>query len=220
MGEGGMYADDAERKRIAKLKGWDYLGLGIIGQIAGLLVVHSPEDLASPIGIAGQVILILFTGVLVGGCAKYAKFYRMGKGWALLGLFNFPGVLMLVVIAGLRSLSKHGKGAGFSVIFAEPYKRDVWRMDVKVKLDETVGARVNEPINLQLARGSNVGTAMKTLAGVIPGLNDGELPNGEYLINGQEADRRMELSDGDELVVRVIAPTDRDLGGSGQISGW
>ena len=211
-----MYADDAERKRIAKLKGWDYLGLGIIGQIAGMLVIHSPEDLASPIGISGQVILILFTGVLCGGCAKYAKFHRMGKWWALVGLFNFLGVFVLLVVAWLRGWSKEGRGRGFSVIFAEPYKRDVWRMDVKVKLDETVGTRVHEPINLQLARGSNVGTAMKTLAGVIPGLNDGELPNGTYWINGQEANRRMELSDGDELVVSVIRPDVQNFGESAQ----
>jgi hypothetical protein len=214
-----MYADDAERQRVAKLKGWNYLGLGIIGQIAGLLVIHSPDDLASPMGIAGQVILILFTGVLVGGCAKYAKFHRMGKGWALLGFFNAPGVFILLVIGWVRSLSKDGQGEGFSVIFAEPYRRHVWRMDVKVTLDETVGTRVHEPITLQLSRGSNVGMAMKTLAGVIPGLNDGELPNGAYLINGQEADRRMELSDGDELVVRVISPNDRDSGGSARLSG-
>lgn len=199
-----MYADDAHRKRIAKLKGLDYLGLGIVGQIAGVLVIHSPEDLTTGPGIAGQLILILFTGVLVGGCAKYAKYRRLSKAWALLGLLNFVGVLGLFIVVAVRRKKKYGEG--FGVLFAEPYKRHVWRMDVKVRLDESVGTDVRESIMLQLSRGAKVGTAMKTLAGVIPGLEDGELRNGAYTING-EADRREELSDGDELVVRVIRPS-------------
>jgi hypothetical protein len=201
-----MYADDDYRRRISKLRGIDYLWLGIVGQIAGLLVIHSPEDLATTLGIAGQLILILFTGVLVGGCAKYVKYYRLSKGWALLGLFNLPGVLGLFIIRLIHREKRHGEG--FGVIFAEPYKKHVWRMDIHVRLDETVGTSVHEPITLQLARGSNVGTAMKTLAGVIPGLHDGELPSAAYSINGQEADRRVELNDGDALLVRVIPPSE------------
>jgi hypothetical protein len=57
---------------------------------------------------------------------------------------------------------------------------------------------------LQVPRGANVGSAMKVLAGVIPGLAGGELPSAGYWINGVQADRRAELSDGDELVVRIV----------------
>jgi hypothetical protein len=197
-----MFADDEHRRRISKLRGMDYLWLGIVGQIAGLLVIHAPEDMATPQGLAGQAILILFTGVLVGGCAKFVKFHKLPRWLALLGILNAPGVLVLFVVRLCHREKRHGEG--FGVLFAEPYKRHVWRMDVRVRLDETVGTSVHEPITLQLARGSNVGTAMKTLAGVIAGLNDGELPDATYSINGHEADRRVELNDGDQLVVRVI----------------
>jgi hypothetical protein len=205
-----MYADDDERRRISKLQGMDYLGLGIIGQIAGLLVIHSPEDMTSGTGLAGQAILILFTGVLVGGCAKFVKYHRMPKWLALLGVLNVPGVFVLLLVRAVRRDRKGGQG--FGVIFAEPYRRHVWRMDVRVKLDDTVRTNVHEPIMLQLARGANVGTAMKTLADVIPGLNEGELPSATYSINGREADRREELNDGDELVVRVIPSGSERLG--------
>ena len=50
--------------------------------------------------------------------------------------------------------------------------------------------------------GAGKSTLMKVLAGVIPGLYEGELPGAGYWINGVRADRRAELSDGDELIVR------------------
>jgi hypothetical protein len=197
-----MYGYEYERRKIARLKGRDYIWLGIIGQVAGLILIHSPEDAATPAGMVGQFVLILFTGLLVGGCAKYARYYRINGGWALLGIFNVVGVYALFIVRRIER-RKNG-GAGFSVIFAEPYRRDVWRMDVRVKLDEIAEANVREPIHLQVPRGANVGSAMKVLAGVIPGLAGGELPAAGYWINGVQADRRAELSDGDELVVRKV----------------
>jgi hypothetical protein len=211
----GMYTDDEYKRRISKLQGMDYLGLGIIGQIAALIIIHSPEDMATPQGLAGQAILILFTGVLVGGCAKFVKYHRLPKWLALLGIFNVPGVLALFVVRLCHRVKRQGEG--FGVIFAEPYKRHVWRMDVRVTLDQTVATSVHEPITLQLSRGANVGTAMKTLSGVIPGLNEGELPDATYSVNGHDADRRVELNDGDELVVRVI-PSSETASGAGGIS--
>ena len=197
-----MSGYEYQRRKIAKLKGEDYLILGIIGQIAGALLLHSPSDASTPVGLAGQGVLILFTGLLVGGCTKYARYYAMPRLWALLGIFNIVGVLGLIVIR-FANREKH-RGPGFSVEFNEPYRRDVWRMDVRVKLDELIDPNVREPIMLQVPRGSNVGSAMKVLAGVIPGLLEGELPSAGFWINGVQADRRAELSDGDELVVRLL----------------
>jgi len=184
--------------------GADYILIGLVGQGAGAAVVVGAYGVDSFLYYAGQAILVLFTGLLIGGCTIYARFCGMRRAWGLVGMLSVLGVLLLVAISGVRRLEGREKyREGFGVEFAEPYRRHVWRMDVKVKLDETVGACVNGPIMLQVARGANVGTAMKTLAGVIPELNDGELPGGSYEINGQAADRRSELNDGDELVVRV-----------------
>jgi hypothetical protein len=198
-----MYGYRYERRKIARLKGMDYLWFGLIGQIAGLCLVDAglADPSSSPL-IAGEFALVLFTGILVGGCGKYARYHGLNRWWGLLGFLNVLGVLILILLP--RRQGRQTDGAGFSVIFAEPYRRDVWRMDVRVILDQTVGTAVREPIMLQLPRGVNVGSAMKVLAGAIPGLFDGELPSARYTINGNPADRRTELSDGDELVVRVV----------------
>jgi hypothetical protein len=42
---------------------------------------------------------------------------------------------------------------------------------------------------------------MKILAGVIPDLMDGDLPGASFAVNGALADRRAELSDGDEMII-------------------
>jgi hypothetical protein len=191
-------------QKIWKVMGADYILIGIVGQGAGAAVVVGAYGVDSFLYYAGHGILVLFTGLLVGGCTMYVRYCGMWKGWGLVGFLSVLGVALLVAVSVVRRLEGREKyGEGFGVEFAEPYRRHVWRMDIKVKFDETVGARVNGPITLQVARGANVGTAMKTLAGVIPELNDGELPGGSYEINGLAADRRSELSDGDELVVRV-----------------
>jgi len=198
-----MYGIRYERRKIARLKGMDYLWLGLVGQFAGFILIDAapPDPTSAPV-IAGEFAIVLFTGILVGGCGKYARYYGLSRWWGLLGFLNALGVLILMLLPPRNDWPT--RSAGFSVVFAEPYRRDVWRMDVRVMLDEALGTGVREPIMLQLPRGANVGSAMKVLAGAIPGLFDGELPSASYSINGQPSDRRAELSDGDELVVRVV----------------
>ena len=198
-----MYGYRYERRKIARLKGLDYLWFGLVGQIAGFMLVDAaPPDPSSAPVIVGEIAIVLFTGILVGGSGKYARYYGLSRWWGLLGFLNALGVLILTLLP--RRNEGPTPGGGFSVVFAEPYRRDVWRMDVRVMLDEALGTGVREPIFLQLPRGANVGSAMKVLAGAIPGLFDGELPSASYSINAQPADRRAELSDGDELIVRAI----------------
>jgi len=195
----------AERRKISKLMGIDYLCFGLFGQLMGaLLIGTAPPDPASAPVVAGELALVLCTGVLIGGCAMYARYHGLSRFCALLGLLNLVGVLILILLPQLRR--ERARGQGFSVIFAEPYRRDIWRMDVRVRLDENLGTGVREPIMLQIPRGANVGTAMKTLAGVIPNLYEGDLPNAEFIVNGRPADRRAELSDGDEVTVNIISP--------------
>jgi hypothetical protein len=200
-----MFGYQAERRKLAKLMGMDYLLFGLFGQFVGVvLLIAVPFDPTSAPMLAGELALVLSTGVLIGGCAMYAGFHRLSRFWALLGLLNVVGVLILILLPLCRR--QRERGAGFSVIFAEPYRRDIWRMDVRIKLDEKIGAGVNESILLQIPRGANVGTAMKTLAGVIPNLHDGDLPDAEFIVNGLRTDRRAELSDGDEMIVTLVTP--------------
>jgi hypothetical protein len=201
---GHEFADSDYRRKVRRLKGVDYLRFGIFGQIVGLVVAVLALGIEAPqLEVLGNLTLILSSGVLVGGCAKFARFHRLHGAWAVAGLFNLPGVLLLMGIPAIRERSKK-RGAGFSVIFAQPYRRDVWRMDVRVRLDETTRVGVREPIMLQLPRGARVGTAMKTLADVIPGLSEHDVPGVRYTVNGQPVDRRVELSDSDELVVSIV----------------
>jgi hypothetical protein len=189
-----MFSD--HQRKIAKLKGLDYLVIGLIGQILGFILwVASLDNQDAPIRI-GDLMLVLATGVLVAGCGNYARYYRMSRWWGLLGILNVIGVAALFALR-LRRRDRKWAG-GFDVEFAEPYRRDVWRMDIHVKL------LAGEPIMLQLPRGANVGTAMKTLAGVIPELEERDW-SGCFSINGQPADRRTELSNGDELIVTAPA---------------
>jgi len=64
-----MYGYRYERRKIARLKGMDYLWLGLIGQIAGFILVDAgpPGPSSAPV-IAGEFAIVLFTGILVGGC--------------------------------------------------------------------------------------------------------------------------------------------------------
>jgi len=195
-----MLGYHTHRRRTALNMGLDYLAFGLFGQIfSAILILLLYEGWAMPVTAVGMMSMIISTGVLVGGCAKFARFHGLPSVCGLLGMLSILGVLVLVVIPPL--LRGRPAGEGFSVIFAEPYRRDVWRMEVRVKLDETVGAGVTEPIILQLPRGANIGTAMKILAGVIPDLMDGDLPGASFAVNGALADRRAELSDGDEMII-------------------
>jgi len=188
------------RRKFARSMGLDYLGAGLVGQAMGAVLTMAAwgTDDKTPAAI-GNLLLVLGTGVLLGGCGIYARYHRLSRWWGLLGFFSVVGVLILLVLPLISRRRQYGQG--FAVMFAEPYRRDVWRMDVRVTLDRSLGTAVREPILLQLPRGANVGTAMKTLAGVIPELDGGQLPAARFAINGQPADRRDELSHGDELAV-------------------
>jgi hypothetical protein len=189
-----------DRRRIARLQGLDYLGAGLVGQALGAILSVSgwggPDRVP---GVVGGLLLVLATGVLLGGCGIFTRYHRITPWWGLLGLLSFVGVLILLAIPLVPKRRKWGRG--FGVMFAEPYRRDVWRMDVRVTLREKLAAAVGEPIMLQLPRGANVGTAMKTLADVIPELNGGYFAEVKFQINGESADRRSELNDGDELAI-------------------
>lgn len=198
-----MFGYQAERRRIAKLMGVDYLWFGLFGQFMGAMLMGAAPDAMSAPMFAGEAGLVLSTGVLVGGCAMYARYHGLRRACALLGMLSVVGVVILTMLPARQKERKAGQG--FSVIFAEPYRRDVWRMDVRVKLDEKIGTGVREPIMLQLPRGACVGNAMKTLAGVIPELQEGDLPGVEFAINGQRVDRKAELSNGDEVAVTKIS---------------
>lgn len=187
----------SHRRRIAKLKGLDYLGIGLVGQVLGLiLVLASIGDQNGPVFI-GEILLVLATGVLVAGCGNYARYHRRSGWWGLLGLLNVIGIVTLFAVCISKRDCKWA--SGFDVEFAEPYRRDVWRMDISVRF------HAGEPIMLQLPRGANVGSAMKILAGVIPELENRDW-SGCFSINGQPADRRSELNNGDELMVTAPAP--------------
>jgi len=197
-----MFGYEAYRRKVSKLKGKDYLWFGLFGQIMGaILIATAPHDPQSAPLISGELVLVLSTGVLIGGCTIYARYYRLNRAWAALGLFSVPGVLILTLLPLMKR--EKNRGAGFSVIFAQPYRRDVWRMDVRVTLDQSTGANIHEPITLQVPRGCNIGAAMKTLAGVIPELANGDLPEARFTINGSRATRRQELSHGDQITVTI-----------------
>jgi hypothetical protein len=190
--------------------GLDHLGAGLIGQAMGaVLTVSTWGASRSAPGEIGFAMLVMGTGVVLGGCGMFVRYHRLRRWWGLLGFFSIAGVAILLMVPLMSPVERRKRSRqGFEVIFAEPYRRDVWRMDVRVTLDQSVGAAVREPIVLQLPRGANVGTAIKTLAGVIPELDTTQSPSERFAINGQPADRRAELSDGDELAVSAtIAET-------------
>jgi hypothetical protein len=193
-----VYAYD--RKKLAKAKGIDYLVTGLIGQTFGaILAAIAGEIDRSALGVMGCFLFVMGTGVLLGGCGMFARFHRLSRWAPFLGLLSIVGVSILLTLPTVPNRRKYREG--FGVMFAEPYRRDVWRMDVRVLLDQSIGAAVDEPIMLQLPRGANVGMALKTLAGVIPQLDLTQSPRERFTINAEPADRRSELSQGDELAI-------------------
>jgi hypothetical protein len=98
----------------------------------------------------------------------------------------------------IQLMSAEDTRRGFAVMSAAPYRRDIWRMDVRVKLDAATGIR--EPVLLQLPRGADVAAAVRSLASAIPSL-DASIRGGAYLLNGKTACLATDLSDGDELTI-------------------
>lgn len=186
-----------DRRKIVR-QGIDCIRLGLVGQSLGAVILCLADQ--GGLRSIAALMIVLGTGVLVGGCGIFARYHRLSTMWGLLGFLNVLGVAIL----GTLSQPNRARSRGFAVVFPEPYRRDVWRMDVQVKLKRDTGkaSGVSEPILLQLPRGANVGTAMKVLSGAIPALDDG-VASTQFLINGQSAGRRDELSNGDELIVAI-----------------
>ncbi|HEY1923191.1 MAG TPA: hypothetical protein VGG44_10620 [Tepidisphaeraceae bacterium] len=199
-----MYVHD--RKKLAKAMGLDYLVAGLVGQTFGAILIGIAGELdpTAP-GILGALLFVIGTGVLFGGCAMFARFHRLSRWTFLLGFLSIVGVSILLMLPPVSR--RRNRGEGFDVLFAEPYRRDVWRMDIKVILDQALAPAIRDPIMLQLPRGANVGAALKTLAGVIPELDLTQSPHERFTINAEPADRRSELSHGDELTIAATIPS-------------
>jgi hypothetical protein len=182
--------------------GYDAIELGLFGQGLGLILVMSTIGTAANVAQwIGELSAVLGTALLVAGCGKHAVYQGRSKWWGLMGLLSLVGVIVVLTIGAIPRA--HDLTGGFEVRYTEPYRRDVWRMDVRVRLDESVGAGVAEPIQLQVPRGASVSSAIKILAGPIPILKESMLDL-KYEINGVAAKAVDELSDGDELLVKKM----------------
>jgi hypothetical protein len=192
-----LFGYAAQRRKNAKRMGVDSVYLGMFGQAIGaVLLALCYGDDHSPLNFVAAVVFTLATGVLVGGCSLYARHRGLSPIWGLLGFFNAPGFLAIYCACAIGDGTPRGKG--FAVIQAAPYRRDVWRMDIRVVVDPELQIGVTEPIMLQVARGASVALAIKTLAGALPRLDEDPISL-RCAINGVPADRRDELCEGDEL---------------------
>ncbi|MDP9175345.1 MAG: hypothetical protein M3O30_16000 [Planctomycetota bacterium] len=173
----------------------NYITFGLMGQIAGALILPMMTFDHEPWGILmGNLLLVLGTSVLMVGCGIIATTRGRHQAWGLLGLLSIPGVGLLLC---LRTPRRKNKG-GFEVRYLAPYRRDVWKIDIRVRLDPSLGTGIAEPIVLQIARGANVAGAVKMLAGALPALRQ-NLADLAYQINGQCVTPAYELVDGNEL---------------------
>jgi len=197
-----LFGYAAQRRKNAKRMGVDCICVGLFGQVvaAGLLG-FAQIDGGSQLGFVAAVVFTLATGVLVGGCSLYARYHGLNPVWGLLGFFNVAGFLALYCASLIGDGTPRGKG--FAVIHAEPYRRDVWRMDIRVIVDPALKIGVSESIMLQVARGASVAAAIKTLAGALPRLDEDPMSL-RFAINGVPADRRDELCEGDELGIFAV----------------
>jgi hypothetical protein len=143
------------------------------------------------------LLIALGTAVLVAGGGTYAVYHGRSRWWGLLGLLSLGGIIALLCLTVGRG---HSRRRGFSVIFAEPYRRDVWRMDVRVMVDASLGDCRTEPIMLQLPRGASVAAAVKALAPIFPSMGR-EPTDLRFLVNGQVAKATDDMSDGDALMI-------------------
>jgi hypothetical protein len=179
----------------------DYIEVGLLGQCIGVVLLMVTIVCGQPaLQLTSNLLIALGSAVLVAGCGAYAAYHGRSRWWGLLGLLGLGGIVVLMCLPSTRG---GGNRRGFAVVFAEPYRRDVWRMDVRVLLDATLAASKFEPIMLQLPRGASVAMAVKTLAPVVPSMRrqPGDL---KYLVNGQPAKPADEMSDGDELTIAPV----------------
>jgi putative ubiquitin-RnfH superfamily antitoxin RatB of RatAB toxin-antitoxin module len=175
--------------------GLDAIQVGLFGQTVGVSMIFFTQRLrAAPgVGWAGEILAILGTSVLVSGCARFAHFRRRNRWWGILGLLNFVGVLILLLIPRRKSVT------GFDLSPNEP-RRDVWRMEVHVSLPG-----LDHPILLHLPRGATVEAAARMLTGVLPNFEE-KLKAARFLINGHPAQRTDELSDQNKLEIATSPP--------------
>jgi len=138
--------------------------------------------------------------VLVAGCGAFASYHGRSRWCGLLGLLSLAGVLVVLMMALPRIRLERRKG--FDVIYAPPYRRDVWRMDVQVMLDDALQDKPTPPIMLQLPRGASIAAAVKTLEPIVPSLRR-EMSDFKFLLNGQPAKHNEDMSDGDELNISL-----------------
>jgi hypothetical protein len=205
--KGGLY-----HRLAARRMGLDYIEVGLVGQgigvvLLGVMIMDNRPGLQLP----ANLLIALGSAVLVAGCGAYAAYHGRSRWWGLLGLLSLGGIVAVMCLANphLRTGRR-----GFAVIFAEPYRKDVWRMDVRVLVDSSLAGSRLEPIMLQLPRGANIASAVKTLAPVLAPLRR-EPADLKYLINGQPAKPTDEMTEGDEL---MIAPRDAAATSPDQIS--
>jgi hypothetical protein len=195
-------ASDYEKSE-ARRMGFDYIWAGVAGQIFGAVMLLAVRDQRSegPI-VTAIVVLMLGTAVLAGGFGKFAIYHGRSRWWGLMSLTSLVGVMFMFALVGVPKTRQSG---GFEVMYAPAMQKDVWRMDVRICVEESLGAGKWEPIQMQLPRGASVLSAAKTLAEAVPALG-GAIDTAIFRINGKPAKPADDLSEGDELTIAGDAP--------------
>jgi hypothetical protein len=195
-------ASDFEKAEARKM-GFDYIWSGAGGQVFGaLMLVATSEHGADGPTMVACLVLILGTAVLAGGFGKYAIYHGRSRWWGLLSLLSVLGVMAIFALVGE---AKHRQLGGFEVLYAPEEKRDIWKMDVRIRVEESLGVGMWEPIHMQLPRGASVLAAAKTLAEAVPTLGE-SVDSAVFRVNGKPAKPSDDLSDGDELVISGNTP--------------
>ncbi|MGH9592094.1 MAG: MoaD/ThiS family protein, partial [Bryobacteraceae bacterium] len=167
-----------------------------------LMLLAMADHGADGPAVVACLVLILGTAVLAGGFGKYAVYHGRSPWWGLLSLLSILGVMFIFVAVGE---AKHRQLGGFEVLYAPEEKRDIWKMDVRIRVEESLGVGVWEPIHMQLPRGASVMSAAKTLAEAVPALGE-SVDSAIFRVNGKPAKPSDDLSDGDELVIAGNPP--------------
>ena len=148
------------------------------------------------------VVLTLGTAVLAGGFGKFAIYHGRSRWWGLMSLTSLVGVMFMFAMVGVP---KNRQSGGFEVMYVLAMQKDVWRMDVRISVEESLGAGKWEPIQMQLPRGASVLSAAKTLAEAVPALN-AAIDTAVFRVNGKPAKPVDDLSEGDELTIAGNPP--------------
>lgn len=186
--------------------GIDYIWAGVFGQGMGgwMLSGLFHQGRLGPT-LAGIVVFVLGTAVLAGGFGKYAIYHHRTRWWGLLSILSLLGVMILFALSFAPNRGPGARG-GFEVLYAPngPTK-DIWKMNVRIRVDESLGAGTWEPFHMTLPRGMSVLLASKTLVNAVPALRDA-LDTATFLVNGREVRPIEDLDDGDEVVITKSPP--------------